>query len=432
MDAHVAVVAKANDGKPRARRGPALWRVALPLTAFVVVIGLALLDAPGVRAWLYPAAWYPLLALLDAGVVVSGGRSIAERPRVLIAMLYWSAVIWFGFEALNLRLQNWYYIYVPASTWQRWIGTVVAFATVVPAIVLPARLLACRGIGDRLVTRPLGIGRFDLAAAFALGAVLLCAVLAAPTLLYPLVWGAVWLLAEPVLFRLDPEHSLFADIAAGRFGRIARLMAAGLVAGALWETLNALALTRWIYTVPLLEHIKIFEMPPLGFFGFPFFALEAWSLYHLLSRWTRWWTVGPAAVGVVATLAAMDARTFASTLPYAAHLPGVSRETARRLEAVGLADAFRIARVDPAALERVGLSGGAARRLHGVARLAALRGIGAVNAHALAAAGYGTPERLAAADPELVWHSLRRPDRHRPTAAEVRVWVRAARRDSAL
>src|SRR5206468_1825377 len=84
-----------------------------------------------------------------------------------------------------------------------------------------------------------------------------------------------------------PERSLFADIAAGSWGRIARLMAAGLCAGALWESFNAAARAKWIYTVPFLEHMKIFEMPPIGFLGFTFFALEVWSLYHLLAPRTR-------------------------------------------------------------------------------------------------------------------------------------------------
>src|SRR5204863_72797 len=76
---------------------------------------------------------------------------------------------------------------------------------------------------------------------------------------------------------------LFADIARGDWGRIARLMAAGLFAGVLWESFNAASRAKWIYTVPLLEHVKLFEMPPIGFLGFPFFALEVWSLYPLLA-----------------------------------------------------------------------------------------------------------------------------------------------------
>jgi hypothetical protein len=407
-------------------------RAVIPATVVLTtVVALALAGVPAVTAWLYVLAWYPLLLLLDGLVVALGGPSLRSDPRALARMLGWSAVIWFGFEALNLRLENWYYVYVPASLPQRWAGTALAFATVVPAIVLPARLLERLGVAERLVTRPIPLGPRDLRLAAALGVVMLAAVLVAPRVLYPLAWGAVWLIAEPLLHRVDAEHSLFADIAAGRFTRIARLMLAGLAAGALWESLNALALTRWIYTVPLLEGLKVFEMPPVGFLGFPFFALEAWSLYYLLVARTRPAVVIAAVVGVVAVLWGMDRRTFSSTVPYARDLPGVAAPTAGRLEREGLGDAFRIVRAGVTALRAAGLPAGEAERLHAVARLAALRGIGAAHAAALEAAGIGSVEALAAADPERLWVALRaasRPSPVRPTAAAVRTWVRAARR----
>lgn len=406
--------------------------VILPTLVLAAVLLLAGVDVTPITIWLYPLAWYPLLLLLDALVKRGGGDSLLDRPRELGIMLFWSSVIWFGFEGLNLRLANWYYVYVPDSRWQRWAGAALAFATVVPAILLPARLLEGSALTQRLVTRPFRVGSRDLRLAFGLGAAVLVAVLAAPRLFYPLAWGALWLMAEPLLYRQDPAHSLFRDIETGRFQRIARIMLGGLLAGALWESLNALARTRWIYTVPLLEHVKLFEMPPLGFLGFPFFALEAWSLYYLLRRWTRWWTVLPAAAAAILVLAAMDRRTFASTLPWVSQLPAIAPDVVRRLERDGLGDAFRIARAGPQVLIRDSMSPGDAGRLFALAQLAALRGIGARNASALDAAGYHTVTQLGNAEPDVVWRAVRRPDAVRPTPAEVRVWVRAAKHASAL
>lgn len=414
------------DPGPQASSRPGRPSVILPTLALGTVLVLAARDVSAVTVWLYPLAWYPLLFLLDAVHARLGGESLLARPWRLATMLWWSSVIWFGFEALNLRLQNWYYVYVPADRWQRWAGSVLAFATVLPAIFLPAAILTRLRVGERLLTRPLRVRRADLVLALALGALMLAAVLIAPAVWYPLAWGTAWLLAEPLLYRVDREHSLFADIEAGRFARIARLMIAGLFAGGCWEALNVLARTRWIYTVPLLEQLKIFEMPPLGFVGFPFFALEAWSLYHLLVRHARWWLVGLATAGIVATLVVMDRRTFASTIPYARDLPGVAVDEAERLERAGLGTAFAIARQGEAGVARAGVA--EAERLVAVARLAALRGVGARNAAALAAAGYGSIELLAGANPAAVWQAARRPGAARPTPAEVRVWVRAAQR----
>ena len=37
--------------------------------------------------------------------------------------------------------------------------------------------------------------------------------------------------------------------------------------------------TKWIYNVPILPDVKIFEMPILGFGGFPPFAVECFAMY---------------------------------------------------------------------------------------------------------------------------------------------------------
>ncbi len=50
--------------------------------------------------------------------------------------------------------------------------------------------------------------------------------------------------------------------------------------GVLWEFWNYWATTKWTYTVPYAGNVKIFEMPVLGYLGFPPFALECYAMYH--------------------------------------------------------------------------------------------------------------------------------------------------------
>src|SRR3989441_8232429 len=69
-------------------------------------------------------------------------------------MLWWSAVIWFLFEALNFRLQDWYYVFLPDHRVERWLGITLSLATVVPAVLLPPRPLQDLGVGRRLPARP--------------------------------------------------------------------------------------------------------------------------------------------------------------------------------------------------------------------------------------------------------------------------------------
>jgi Domain of unknown function (DUF4332) len=395
-----------------------------------VLIAAAVLRAyevPPVPTWFYVLAWYPTLVMLDQTVVLLGGESLSARPRELAAMLWWSVVIWLVFEALNFRLQDWYYVFLPAGRLERWIGITVSLATVVPAVLLPERLLDRLGVWREVRARAIPLGARELRIAGWAGCALLAAVLAFPRYLYPLTWGAVWLIVEPLLYARDPDRSLFADIAAGRWGRIARLMAAGLFAGALWETFNSVARGRWIYTVPFLEGLKIFEMPLVGFLGFPFFALEVWSLYHLLAPRTDRRSLLASGVFAVLVLAGIDRWTVSSTAPRFAALPGVTNAVVRRLVDAGWSDVFQLARAPAAEIAyRANLSPADARAAREAARLTVLRGIGTTHAAALIGGGIATVEQLAAAAPDSVWRLVRHSTR--PTLAEVRVWVRAAQR----
>src|ERR1043166_9889292 len=237
-------------------------RARLATAAAVLIAAVALLhyEIPPVPTWFYVLAWYPTLVALDQVVVLLGGESLLARPPELAAMLWWSAVIWFLFEAINFRLQNWYYVFLPPHRLDRWVGVTISLATVVPAVLLPERVLDRLGAWPDLRSRPVPLELRHLLIAWWTGWVLVGAVLLFPRYLFPLTWGAVWLIAEPLLYRRDPERSLFASLARGSWGRIARLLAAGLAAGILWETFNAMARGRWIYTVPFLEDWKLFEM----------------------------------------------------------------------------------------------------------------------------------------------------------------------------
>ena len=61
-------------------------------------------------------------------------------------------------------------------------------------------------------------------------------------------------------------------------------MLSGLLCGMLWEFWNYWSRAKWHYTVPIMERLKIFEMPVPGYLGFPAFALECFTMYSLLLR----------------------------------------------------------------------------------------------------------------------------------------------------
>ena len=308
-----------------------------------------------------------------------------------------------------------------------------------------------------------------------------------PRTFFPLVWGAALLIADPIVLRRRPEASLFGDLATGFWGRIVRLMLAGLAVGLVWEFLNFWARGKWIYTVPWLEHTKLFEMPPLGFLGFPFFALEAWAVYHMVSggrggrrgrggRTTerqggraadhgppspsiasyhlggetgsgdtakrqggnRVLVIPAAALFAILVLVGMERWTISSVTPRLVDLPGMSPAAVSSLAAAGVASPFVLTRAHRDSLAgKTAISRDDAWHAVETARLVTLRGIGTVHATRLATLDIRTTCQLARRLPGTLWRAyheaprLRRdrlPGPRRPTPAEVQVWIGAARR----
>jgi hypothetical protein len=73
--------------------------------------------------------------------------------------------------------------------------------------------------------------------------------------------------------------SLLGDFANGRFDRFKNLVLGGFLCGVLWEFWNYWSTAKWHYTVPIMESVKVFEMPLPGYLGFPAFALECFTMY---------------------------------------------------------------------------------------------------------------------------------------------------------
>jgi len=429
-----------------ARQAPLV--AAMAAACLGLAIGLALKGIEPFATWLYHAAWYPTITLMAALVARREGRDpLTANPIHALSLFAWSAVFWFFFELLNWRLSNWYYVNVPADRLERWIGISLAFATVLPAIFLAARLLETWGLIRRVGTVPMLVTPLGLRLASWAGIVFLALPLAWPQFFFPLVWGATTLLAEPALYRRAPRWSLIADLERGDAGRVIRLLVGGAGVGLLWELYNSVARSRWIYTVPGLENLKLFEMPLLGFLGFPVFALECWSVFHLLACFGVSTPEEPssapipigrkvamAGLGVafaLVVLSGMERYTISSTTPSLVEVPGLPPSVAFRLIAAGQSP-FELAHEPASELARqTGSSLSEARRWIEAARLVTLRGIGTANARRLAEIGVLDVATLAIQNPDSLAVRLRdassggRPPL-RPTPAEARIWVKAA------
>ena len=84
------------------------------------------------------------------------------------------------------------------------------------------------------------------------------------------------LILEPVAYAIR-YPSLLADVAKNGWTRLFAVMAATLVTGFWWEMWNVFSLPKWTYEIPYVGFWHIFEMPLLGYLGYPCFGIVVFS-----------------------------------------------------------------------------------------------------------------------------------------------------------
>jgi len=273
----------------RRRRFPAhgwLGLLALLLAEFLMFRGIE-----PAATYFTPIAWTAYILIADAAAFAISGRSqLREEPRGLLKMAALSIPLWLIFEGYNLRLANWAYVGLPANPFERWFGYAWSFATITPGIFMTASLIESFGWFEQ-ESRPFRLSRATETSFVALGAVCLIAPLLVPRNASAYLFGLVWLgflfLLEPTNFRLQLP-SILGDLARGHRARLYSFLIAGWVCGWLWEFWNYWARAGWIYTFPIGQQWKIFEMPAPGYLAFPVFALECFAMYV-----TGAWLVSP-------------------------------------------------------------------------------------------------------------------------------------------
>ena len=253
-------------------------------------------------SWNTPIAWTGFLIFADAIVWRARRDSwIRSAPLEFALLALVSIPLWMLFEGYNRVIRNWYYVGLPENPALRYFGYAWSFATIWPALFIGAELIAVwrkrKAPLKRGPTYDVGgqppydvVGRRFSGAeilSIAAGALMLASPFFASPAVAQYLAAPVWLgfifLLDPVNAHLGGE-SLWSDWRAGRRDRLINLMLSGFLCGVLWELWNYWSRAKWIYTVPIMENLKIFEMPVPGYFGFPAFAFECFTMYVFTRR----------------------------------------------------------------------------------------------------------------------------------------------------
>jgi hypothetical protein len=245
---------------------------------------------PGGRtSYLFFPLWLGYILMVDALVWRRTGNSPWTRSRKYFVLLFViSAPVWWLFELINVRTGNWEYLGRESfSPLPFDLLSTISFSTVIPAVFETAELIGSFGWMQRFASRP----RFRATPAtfvglFVGGVLMLLAMLIWPTLFYPFVWTSLVLIFEPINYWAGRPYFL-EQLRHGDWRIIVALSVGALVCGLFWEMWNYYSFPKWIYHVPGLDFLRIFEMPLLGFGGYVPFALELYALKNFI------WPKGP-------------------------------------------------------------------------------------------------------------------------------------------
>lgn len=409
-------------------------------------------------SWFYCFAWWSYILTIDAVIYrLKGNSLLMNRTKEFFLMIPWSVFIWLIFEAANLSLENWYYINLPHSRVERWAGYFIAYGTVLPGIFETTELLETLGLFKHASTRSIAVSQRVLNSLTGVGVLCLVFSVTLPQYCFPLIWVGFTFLLEPFLYRFG-GRSLLGDLEKGDPKKIFLLLLAGMICGLLWEFWNFWSHSKWIYTVPYFEDLKGFEMPLLGFLGFPPFAVQVYVMYHTISlfRFGRGWEEStyrlrpemktrPLTVVLTAILIAsfsslvfeaIDQKTVDSFETRLKDAYWIEHRYRNELPKVGITTLEDLLRKTRSMKEREEL----ALRLFvpkeelnqwiEKSRLVNLKGLGVRNLSMLEAAGVRSVALLASEDPERLHQRLKNtlPGQPVPRKAKLKIWIRESQK----
>jgi hypothetical protein len=253
-----------------------------------------------VATWFTPIAWSAYILIADAAVLALTNRSrLNDAPIVVARLAFLSIPLWLIFEAYNLHLQNWTYIGLPRTLPGALFGYAWSFATITPAVfetsdLVQAVLPVQQSPGALPELAPDSSPKISPSVESILmisGVACLLVPLLVPqnlaAYLFALVWVGFLLLFDPLNRRLGLP-SFIGDLAERMPRRFYGFLLSGWISGWLWEFWNYWAAAKWLYTFPMFQHWKIFEMPAPGFLGFLPFALDCFVMY-VTAAWLLGW-----------------------------------------------------------------------------------------------------------------------------------------------
>jgi len=234
-------------------------------------------------SWYFPIIWFGYIFLIDAIIYKLKGHSlIMSRKEQFFKALILSALIWWLFEVINLKLGNWHYGSLNLFSLRTLVKATISFATVLPAIIETYELLKTFNLFNKIKLKK----HHDITHGFLhlmtfIGILMIALTLLWPKYFFPLIWFAFFFILDPINY-LHLQPSIIGYWKNGNYKIPLMLIVAGIIMGVLWEFWNYYSIIKWYYEIPFVGFFKIFEMPILGYLGYGPFAFELFSMYYFI------------------------------------------------------------------------------------------------------------------------------------------------------
>ena len=238
---------------------------------------------PGLRThWGFFPLWVGYCLFVSSLVSSRNKSSLLTRNCwAYLGLFLISIPIWWLFELINWHTKNWLYQGKEYfSSIEFFFLSSLSFSVVMPAVFGTAELVGTFSWVKKLTTGP----RFTLypwttRIIFGAGLLMMLLIVLWPKYYYPLVWCSLYLIVDSINLKLG-YRTLLAHLSQGDWRQAVSLGLGSLICGFFWELWNYYSYPKWIYNIPYVDFMHVFEMPLLGYLGYIPFALELFALYH--------------------------------------------------------------------------------------------------------------------------------------------------------
>lgn len=228
--------------------------------------------------------WIGYILTMDALVYLLRKDSMLNNRKFqFMGLFFLSAIFWWIFEFLNLRVGNWNYnsIYGISALSAPFRKTIF-FSTVLPAFFETVEVIRSIHLFDKIkLHKKHKITKRFLHFMMGLGVLCFILPLVFPKYTFPLIWLTFFFILDPINY-LHKQPSIIGHLKDRKLAIPLSLLLAGIIMGFFWEFWNYWAPTKWYYNVPFVGFFKIFEMPIIGYLGYFPFAFELYAMYFFI------------------------------------------------------------------------------------------------------------------------------------------------------